>query len=333
MQIYYFQLLTQQQQQLRQFRLQLQQHNPVLDPLSSAVEEGFSKVGPGCDLANLDDTPGLPQDLTPDNYGGILPITLEIGFRLVAPSHTWPIPNLDYTSHHHWVFEAAFASHNDEVIADAVCAWIVGGDPTSPGSFVGYLTKRVERDAPFSPRLRWMSIHAIESIWPSGQGVSVLETVHLLNHLNVDVDDMEKEDGWPQLLVGLLCSPTGLESLSSHYWHLLDKLALARHQIDSTSYHVDSASCRTVTRSLEEAEDWEKLEVWMLIVWQSIPWFESVEDFEGVTLKLLLQQPSALPRFGDMCKMGGLWTGHKVKLQQICNQVQLEQSPPESLPL
>lgn len=37
---------------------------------------------------------------------------------------------------------------------------------------------------------------------------------------------------------------------------------------------------------LEEAEDWEKLETWAVIVWQS-RWTESIEDVGQVTRKLL----------------------------------------------
>lgn len=335
-QVYYLRVLSQQQQQLRQFRLRLQQQDPVLDPLSSAVEEEFSNASLGYDSARLNDTYQTYshlEDLTPDYYAGLLPITLEIGFRLAVPGNKQPALHLGYTSHYNWVFETAFSSHDDGIIADAVCAWISGGNPTSPGSCVGYFTKRVERNKPFSPRLQWASVRLIEHIWPSKSNVSESEIVHLLNCLNVDLDDMEKEDGWLWLLVDVICSPAGLESLSPHYWHLLDKLVLARPHTDFTSRYMDPISCSMVTRSLEEAEDWEKLEVWMLIVWQSAQWFESMEGVEQVTLKLLSQQPLALPRFEGICEMGILWAGQKVKLQQICNQVQMEQLTMETLPL
>jgi hypothetical protein len=84
------------------------------------------------------------------------------------------------------VFELAFSSSDDEVIADAVSVWIVGGDPAPPGSFAGYFAKRMERSRSFSPRLRQVTIRAIESIKYNVLEVSGLETIRLLNRLNVD---------------------------------------------------------------------------------------------------------------------------------------------------
>jgi hypothetical protein len=80
-----------------------------------------------------------------------------------------------------------------------------------------------------------------------------------------------------------------------HYWHLLGKSALG------TDFS-ETPGLRSVEmmRSFEEAEDWEKLEVWMVVVWQSLPQSTpapTMEDVERVTRKLLLQRPSALQRF------------------------------------
>ena len=88
-------------------------------------------------------------------------------------------------------------------------------------------------------------------------------------------------------------------------------------------------------RSFEEAEDWEKLEVWIVVVWQSLP--EStpaptMEDVERVTRKLLLQRPSALRRFKDLCERGSLYSSHEAQLRQVCDQAQTEQPPSESPP-
>jgi hypothetical protein len=95
--------------------------------------------------------------------------------------------------------------------------------------------------------------------------VSGLETIRLLNRLNVDANDMVDKRVWARLLAGVICLPAGLESLSPHYWCLLDKLSLG-------TYFCGTPGLRgaEVMRSLEEAEDWEKLEVWMAVVWQSL---------------------------------------------------------------
>jgi len=215
----------------------------------------------------------------------------------------------------------AFSSDDDEVIADAMCAWIAEGDTVPAGSCVRCLAERVESDTPFSPRLRQVSIRVIERIWPGERLVSTLGTVRLLNRLDVDVDDMENQGDWARLLECVARSPTGLESLSSHYWRLLDKLE---------GVYVGSTFRGTTMRLLENAEDREKLEIWMPIVWRSAHRYWSMQDFGRVTLTLLLRRPSALPRFEGLCETDGVDAIHKLELRRICDQARTEQSPPES---
>jgi len=74
-------------------------------------------------------------------------------------------------------------------------------------------------------------------------------------------------------------------------------------------------------KSLEAAKEWDKLEVWMGIVWQSLGMDDSVGKIEVVTRALLLQQLSALPRFKDLCKANKLHETWKSRLKQICDQV------------
>jgi len=297
------------------------------------AEEGFNEVGPSCNPVHLDSTPhhshGNPQHLTPPIYAYLLSITLEIGFRHITPSHDQSPLHLDHTVHHKWVFETAFSS-NDEVIVDAMHVWIVSDDIPSPGSCARYLAKRMEGDAPFSPTLRQVSIRTMGHIWYNELEVSGLDTVRWFNHLNIGVDDVVEEgEHWARVLVGVMRSPTGLQSLSSHYWRLLDKLVVSKHFLFLELHDME------VMRSLEEAEDWEKLGVWMVVMWSGMPISGSMEGIEEVTLKLLSRQPSAFPRFEDLCKALTCSSpdcqAHKDKLQQICDQVRAGQLPSESL--
>ena len=296
------------------------------------AKEGFSDVGPGCDPARVDNasdhTHTCPQDLIPFHCARLVPVILEIGFRLAGPRHDGSALHLNHTSHHGRVFEFAFSSHDDEVIADAASVWIVGGNPAPSSSFAGYFTKRVERSTPFSPRLRQVIIRAIELIEYNGLEVSGLETIRLLNHLNLDTDDMVDKLGWVWWFAGVICSPAGLESLSPHYWCLLDKLSLcANHHRTLGLWGAE------VMRSLEEAEDWEKLEVWMAVVWQSLDYDELVSttgDVERVTLELLSRRPSALLRFEPLCERGSIYKIHIPRLRRVCDQAQAEQPPSES---
>ena len=267
----------------------------------------------------------IQSGLTPLNYAHLLSRSLEIGFRLTTLSHDQPHLKLNHTSHHGWVFETAFSSHDDDFIADAVCVWIAAGNHTPPGSYVCYFTKRVERDTPFSPRLRQASICAIEHTWRRELEVSVVGTVNLLNRLNVDVGDVDKSK-LAELLTDVICSPTGLESLSPHYWHLVDKMALAE------GLGMDFTSCSAVMILLEEAEDWEKLELWMAIIWRSVLSSRSVEEIEQVTLKLLSRRPSALQRFEVLCETESLSTMCKARLGRVCDQARAEHPPSEFPP-
>ena len=304
------------------------------------VEGEFSKVGPHRDPVRSGSTchhayrdqEHLHFNLCPH----LLSISFEIGFRRVAPSRDHPILQLDHTSHHEWAFETAFSSGDDEVIADAVCVWVVGADSTPPGSHARYLSKRVGWATPFSPRLRQASICVIDRIWDEEFEVSGVDTARWLNCLNINVDDMGNKGTWARRLVAVIRFPTEFEGLSSHYWRLLDELVVAS-ALDLSLTSQDTE----VMRSLEKAEDWERLGVWMVVVWSFLPWSEipgseSMEGIEEVTLKLLLRQPSALPRFKDLCDTGNLsdsdYSEYKAKLQRICDQARAEQSASESPP-
>ena len=303
--------------------------------ISPTLDSEFHEAGPGCDPANLGGISNphcgckYSSALTPLDYARLLSMTLEIGFRhLTSPCHHRPDPDSNHTSHHNWMFEIAFSSNNDEVIADALCAWIVYDNCTPSGSCLRYFAERVERDTPFSPRLRHLSICAIENIWQGGLEVSGFETIRLLNRLDVDMDDEVAKREWGKLLVDVICSPAGPKSLSPHYWRLLGKLLLF------VPLHEDPAPhTMEVMRSLEEAEDWEKLEIWMVIAWQSQPLPQVEEDVGQVIHKLLLRRPSALPRLEDICETGMLRVDHKVELRRICDKARTEQSPSESSPL
>ena len=338
-------------------KLRFQKQDSPLDFLPWAIEQEFSEVGPGCDLVRLDDASYQAcraplEDPTPLDYAHLLSITLEIGFRPTKLSYS-----LNHTPHHDWVFETAFSSPDDEVVADAACVRAVCLNHGPSISCIRHLVKRVERNTPFSPRLRRVCIRAIEnSSWSELESEgSTLEVVRLLDRLDIGVDDIAEERAWGWLFVILMRSLAGPESLSSHYWRLLDKLApfmLLSRDFGSRATEVMGSLGRDlgpwtmeVMGSLDEAEDWEKLETWMEIVWPSrqteptedgSPEGElvedgSMEDVGRMTLKLLSRRPSALPRFENMCEMVGL-RDNGDELRRICDQARTEQSSSESPP-
>ena len=273
-------------------------------------------------------TCGCPIDLHLNDYMDLLFTTLEVGFRPAGSGHDQRFLSLNHTPHHNQMFEAAFSSDDDEVIADAMRAWSAGGCPPT-GSCVRYFTRRMGEATPFSPRLREVAISAIERTWPSELATSGSETVRLLHRLDVNVGDTEGGHGWVELLVGVIRSPVGFKNLSPCYWRLLGKLI----SVNSRVWSLASRDVE-VMRSLEEAEDWEKLEVWMAVMWKApiFPKFKSVEGIEEVTLKLALRRPSALQRFEDLCKRDAPHSQPKLKLRGICDRARAEQLPLEASP-
>ena len=318
-----------------------QPEDPLVDDkalyLLPISEEGFSMVGLGCDPIRLDNTSlrahSRRQDVTLLNYADLLRMALNIGFRLAGPGRDQPAVLLGHPSHNNQMFEVTFSSDEDDVIADAVCAWIADRDVTPPSSFFCYFTKRVEDEKAFSERLQWASVRAIECIWRGDLGVPGLETARLLNRLKVNVDDMVDKQKWRRLLISTIRSTTGQESLSSHHWHSLDKL------ISELGLYEDFVFRDVeVMEFLEEAEDWERLEVWMSILWKSLgifdrPTSESMQKIEQTNLKLLLCRPSAIPRFEDMVGRLLQSTGDKTLLRRICDRALSEQLPSQSPPL
>ena len=306
-------------------------------------EVQLNEAGPGCDLDHCSRI--HQRDLGPYYYVDCLFRALEIGFRLAWPAEQ--TINLDHTPYHDRIFEIALSSCNDEVISDAMCARIAASYCTPAGSFMDLFANHVDRTTPFSPRLRQVAILAIRRTWINGLTVSAPETVRLLNRLEVDVGDvidvgdtasidMGERARWVSLLAGVIRSPTGFESLSSHNWHLLGELIrIGQYILEPLPSVLRDIE---VARSLEEAEDWEKLEVWLANVWGSLPARnvttpELVESIEQVTLRLCLRRPSALQRFGDQCEMTMACGSHVVELREICNQARVERFPSEPSPL
>ena len=188
-------------------------------------DQRFTEVGPGCDRIHC--VHGLRRNLNFYECVDLLIKALKIGFHLARPGRDQSAIYLNHTSHHNWMFEVAFSSSDDEIIADAICAWIADSDHTPASSFVHYFAKRVENTRPFPPRLREVGTRAICRIRSGELIMSALETVRLLNRLEVCVDDAYDTDGptyWAHRLVWAIRSPPGFERLSSHNWRLLGKL-------------------------------------------------------------------------------------------------------------
>ena len=252
---------------------------------------------------------------------------LAIGFRQVDPDRRGSAVRLNHALQCGQMFEAVFSSDDDETIADAVCIWIVDSVGIPPGSFARYLARRLERTDPLSPRLRRMSIRAIECIGRDELEVSGLETIRLLNRLKADVDSIVDEPRWAEALISAIRSPAGMGTLSSHCWRLLGNLVLVI--LLPGSFAPRDVE---VMKALEEAGDWETLEVWMAVIWRGGPTPKSTEDVERMTLELLSQRPSALLMFENSYKENKVWKPNLKILQRICDKARAERSPSKCPP-
>ena len=148
-----------------------------LDQGRVALENRLSPHRPG----------SSPQGETVDKYADLLLMALKMGFRQFESGDPDYPPT---TLYHEWIFDVLFSCDDDEVIADALCAWVGHLDRATFSSCARHLIGRVEKAAPFSPRLQRTIVHAIEYVRArsSEVGGSELEAARLLNHLDLHVD-------------------------------------------------------------------------------------------------------------------------------------------------
>jgi hypothetical protein len=300
---------------------------PMAYQWCSAIFEKMRERGE--DEPNSD---GLPRIYFIDDYPLLLHQSLAVTFRHIGSDYISLPICLPHTHHHELMLDYIFAGEDDDLIADVMYVWISDQSAILPGSCTHRLLKLTERGRPFSPRLRWTIIHAVPWLWEPELEAAGLEFVHLLHHLEVGVGDVDDAEGWILLLIYVLYSPVGQEHLSSHYWLLLGDLVSMTPPLDLGSEHDKDME---IMKSLEEAQDWEKLEMWMLFIWNSeddhripIP----IRDIKQATLTLFQQRSSAMLRFKDLhdkCTQPSypetLFKSCEDEFQWICNQVQTEQ--------
>ena len=272
------------------------------------------------------------EELPCYHYGTILFLSLAIAFRHIGSKRVFLRDRLSRTPHDERMFHIIFTRGDDDAISDALYVGIVDDKATSSGSCTRRLLKLTERDRPFSPRLRWTILHFVQERWYSILGEAVLEFVCLLNNLEVSVGEVgDAGRGWVRLLIKVLLTPVGQMRLSSHYWLLLGNLISVFPEACSA---VDRQT--EVTKSLEETQNWEKLETWMLVVWWSVYRRSDpipIQDIERATLTLFRQWPSAILKFEGLLEnhtqfnSPPLFNTYKDVLRRICDQARAEQSP------
>jgi len=292
----------------------------------------FSITGHGSVPARFTNTFLHRHDGTLPYYAVLLCKSLEVGFRLAGPGRDQPGIHLGRASPNDQMFEAAFSGDDDEVIADAVCAWIADDGITSPGSFARCLTKRLDNKTPFSRRLQWANTRCLQRIGRRELEMSESETIRLLDRLEVNIDDVRETGKWVGLLIFAIRSTTMQKSLSSHHLHLLDKLVSDAH-FDERFVSRDVE----VMKLFEEAEDWERLEVWMMIIWKSLrrsewPTTESIRKIKLTSRELLSRRPSAIPSFEHLMRGTDPFAEYAAALRSVCTYARRAKKPPSGSP-
>jgi len=230
----------------------------------------------------------------------LLLVCLEIGFRHVDVQTRYGGTWLVHTEHHRKLVDVVFESQKSEAIAELLCAWTIGHTLLEPEHAL-LLKSCTEHLAdllnlvPFSPRLRRAIIRFVELIGYKGlEAVGVEASIRLLNHLHVKVEDMYSGSEWAKLLLATLQSPEAVQRSSNRYWELLVELPtfnVMREWLEDLPIY----SPRTTTH-LIDAQEWDKLECWMGIVWMLWPPGAggiAEDDLDRSMLLLFRQRPGA----------------------------------------
>jgi len=250
---------------------------------------------------------------------------LEISFRGVdLEPYRWPAtrPYMQptYTGQYQHVADIVSNSGGDETIADLLLAWIVYSHPDVSREFyekwAAHLI-RIGRLTSISRRLQQLAIHSIVTLshyaWFEPVGPAGMEEfIRLFDTLGIGLSDLPIQRDQGMLLLPLLQvvhSPEGRRSLSYQYWELIPELALSWADVRNGTidggylcYLRFPTQPRPPTRinygaevmvSLEEEQEWDRLECWMGFVWFVLrPKIDSIpEHIERVMLSLLRQRP------------------------------------------
>ena len=240
------------------------------------------------------------------DWENLLLLSLEIGFRHLNPEHLWISAKLTHTEHHQKLVDVVFRSRDREAIADLLHAWTLREGPHDRLDALLSMCARhlVGFDClvPFSPRLHKLVIRTIEAIGYQGfEEVGAESFVGLLNHLNVSVEDMEYEYKWILLLLDTIQYSEGAQHLSHQSWKfLVEYTILEWWRLGHISYRSH------ITLSLEKAQEWDRLECWMGVVWMAWPPeaddSATIEELEHVMISLFKQQPNAAQKLEQWMK-------------------------------
>ena len=233
-------------------------------------------------------------------------------------------PKLTHTEYHQGMAAIIFDSKDQEAIADLLHAWTSRSSSHKQYPSLHVCAKHLIglHKQSFSSRLRQLVIYAIELIgYQPFEQIGIGGLFGLLNNLQISIKDIDSGYTWAILLLDIIQSPEGIKYLSHQYWTFLVKVAFCRWELGGRSYSPQT------TVFLEVAEEWQKLECWLGVVWMMWPPEDgktSEEELEHAMSLLSHQQP------GSIQKLEKLMEGHLKDIpksfERICSQVNIEAS-------
>ena len=262
----------------------------------------------------------------------LLFLSLEIGFRHINPKNIALWRPLTHSEHHHKLADIVFGSGDNETIADLLLAWTFGYgyNDLSSGPLITcarHITLQV-KPQPFPSRLRKVITHSIGAIGYKGfREVGMEGFIALLDSLHVVAEDgtVGWWQQWTILLLDIIQSSGETQHLSHHYWELLIELSIFISQSPEPcpTYNPE------IITSLKDAQEWDKLEHWMGVVWMVWPPKDDETMEKGLKSgmqSLFHHQPGAIQKLQQWM---GQWSA-KSRLnvpelfRQICEEADLE---------
>lgn len=227
----------------------------------------------------------------------LLFLPLEVAFRRCDPAKYWYYADLTHSGHHRELADTIFKSNKSEAIADLLCALTIFRDREpaikSLGICIRYIVD-LHRNitVPLSPRLRRLVIRSVALIGHEGfEEVGMDRFAELLNHLQVSVEEVDVQIEWGTLLLETAQSPEGHLHLPVQSWELLVKLA-AQDLLGLG----DITYSPQVTASLLRAQEWDKLECWMGLVWMLWTPNDIPDDLGNAMESLFRKRPDAIQK-------------------------------------
>ena len=258
----------------------------------------------------------------------LLFLSLEIGFHHLDHKISMYMRQLTHTEHHNKLADIIFGSGDSEAIADLLLAWTLGYKYSSSGPLITcarHITLLLKQQ-PFPSRLRQVIIHSIEVIGYEGFREAGMEGfIALLDNLCIVAKDVGWWRWWTILLLDIIQSSGESQHLSHHYWDLLIELSIKESQYlrPHPTYNPE------IITYLKDAQEWDKLECWMGVVWMVWPPKDDEtmeDDLKSGMQSLFHHQPGAIQKLQQWM---GQWSEHSrldvPKLfRQICEEAHLE---------